>query len=151
MHQDKICPSIWFCSTGGDLSKIIDYYQGVFHDNFVSGHIIPLGDTPSGNTEMCEVKIFGQKYVLMSTENEHHALNDAISLIVYCEDQNEIDRYWNYFTEDGEESQCGWCIDKYRLRWQILPKNLGELMRNPNAGKVMMAQKKIVIAEYLAG
>ena len=85
----------------------------------------------------------------MSTADGHHPLNDAISFMINCEDQKEIDKYWDYFTQDGEESQCGWCIDKYGLRWQVLPKNLDELMNLPNSFKVMMGQKKIVIEEYL--
>ena len=71
---------------------------------------------------MCNVTIFGQKYVLMSTALEHHPLNDAVSFMIYCEGQSEIDKYWNYFTQEGKESQCGWCVDKYGLRWQVLPK-----------------------------
>ena len=110
---------------------------------------MPLGETPSGNTEMCEVNIFGQKYSFMSTEIEHHPFNDAISFTIFCKDQKEIDKFWNYFTRDGKESQCGWCIDKYGFRWQVLPDNFGELMSKPNAWDIMMSQKKIVIEEYL--
>jgi predicted 3-demethylubiquinone-9 3-methyltransferase (glyoxalase superfamily) len=65
-----------------------------------------------------------------------------------CNDQVEIDKHWNYFTKEGKESQCGWCMDKFGLRWQIIPKNMGDLMSKPNAGQVMMKQTKIIIAEY---
>jgi predicted 3-demethylubiquinone-9 3-methyltransferase (glyoxalase superfamily) len=146
---NKIIPNIWFCADGGSISKIIEYYQNIFGKDFRARQTIPLGETPSGNTEMCEVLIFGQKYIFMSTAKEHHPLNDAISLMINCEDQNEIDRYWDYFTEEGEQSQCGWCIDKNGVRWQVLPKNLAELMSMPNSFEIMMKQKKIVIAEYL--
>ena len=149
MLKNKIVPNLWFCEDGGNISKILEYYKNIFGKDFQHGQIIPLGETPSGRTEMCEVNIFGQKYSLMSTAEEHHPLNDAISFMINCEDQNEIDKYWNYFTRDGEESQCGWCIDKYGLRWQVLPQNLNELMNKPNSFKVMMGQKKIVIKEYL--
>ncbi len=149
MNTHKIIPCLWFNADGGTLSKVIEYYKNVFKNDFEGGQIIPLGETPSGNAEMCEVRIFGQKYSLMSTEKEHHALNDALSFMINCIDQKEIDKYWDYFTHDGEESQCGWCIDKYGLRWQVLPENLEELMSKPNAFEVMMNQKKIVIAEYL--
>ena len=149
MLQNKIVPSLWFCKDGGNISKIIEYYKNIFGKDFQQGQIIPLGETPSGRTEICEVNIFGQKYSLMSTAAEHHPLNDAISFMINCEDQNEINKYWNYFTQDGEESQCGWCIDKYGLRWQVLPHNLDELMNRSDSFKVMMGQKKIVIEEYL--
>lgn len=149
MNQNKIIPCIWYSADGGSISKIIDYYKGIFSKDFQSGPVIPLGETPSGKSEMCEAEIFGQKYSLMSTAVEHHPLNDAVSFMINCKNQNEIDTYWNYFTREGEESQCGWCIDKYGLRWQVLPENLAELMSRPNAFDVLMKQKKIVIAEYL--
>lgn len=148
MNYAKIIPSLWFHSDGGNILTIINYYKTIFNSDFETGTITPLGETPSGNTEMCEVKIFGQKYSFMNTEKEHHQFNDALSFTLYCENQNEIDKFWNYFTREGEEVQCGWCIDKYGLRWQVLPKNFGELMGTPNAWEIMMNQKKIVIAEY---
>lgn len=64
---------------------------------------MPLGQTPSGNTEMCEVKIFGLNYSFMSTEKPHHSFNDAVAFTINCEDQHEIDKYWNYFTKEGTE------------------------------------------------
>jgi predicted 3-demethylubiquinone-9 3-methyltransferase (glyoxalase superfamily) len=149
MNHDKIVANIWFNTDGGAIAKIIDYYKNIFGENFQEGQIMPIGETPSGHTEMCEVHIFGQKYVLMSTAKEHHPLNDAISFMINCKDQNEIDNYWNCFTQEGEELQCGWCVDKYGLRWQVLPENLKELMSKPNSFEIMMKQKKIVIAEYL--
>ena len=149
MKKNKIYPSLWFSTNGGTISKVVEYYKAIFEDDFEAGNIIPLGKNPSGNTEMCEVSIFGQKYSLMCTEIEHHRFNDAIAFTITCEDQIEIDKLWNYFTQDGEESQCGWCIDKYGLRWQVLPTNFGELMSKPNSWKVMMSQTKIVIKEYL--
>jgi len=149
MNHDKIVANIWFNADGGAIAKIIEYYKSIFGENFREGQIISLGETPSRHTEMCEVHIFEQKYMLMSTAKEHHPLNDAISFMINCKDQHEIDDYWNYFTQEGKELQCGWCVDKYGLRWQVLPENLGELMSKPNSFEIMMKQKKIVIAEYL--
>lgn len=149
IDTNKIFPSLWFNADGGKISKVVEYYKGIFGDDMEKGSIVSLGENPSGNAEICEVKIFGQKYSLMSTQQEHHPFNDAIAFTIHCEDQNEIDKFWNYFTQDGEESQCGRCIDTYGLRWQILPKNFAELMSKPNAWNVMMSQKKIVIEEYL--
>jgi predicted 3-demethylubiquinone-9 3-methyltransferase (glyoxalase superfamily) len=149
MSQDKIVPSLWFNTEGGSIEKVISYYKNVFGENFQSGSIMPLGNTPSGNTEMCEVSIFEKKYNLMSTAVKHHPFNDAMAFTINCEDQNEIDKYWNYFTKEGQEVQCGWCNDKFGLRWQVLPKNFGTLMSKPNSFKIMMNQKKIIIEEYL--
>jgi len=147
--QNKIIPNIWFNTFKGKISSILEYYQEIFAGDFKTGHIIPLGETPSGYSEMCEVTIFEQKYVILTTANEHHPLNDAVSFMINCEGQNEIDKYWDYFTHEGKEVQCGWCIDKYGLRWQVLPENFGELIGNPGSWEVMMSQKKIIIKEYL--
>lgn len=145
---DKIMPCIWFSFEEGKISPIISYYEKIFGDDFKTLSILPLGETPDGYGEMCEVKIFGEKYTFMNTKNKHHDLNDAISFIINCENQNEIDKFWNYFTLEGEESQCGWCIDKFGLRFQIIPNNLDELMKTPNSWDIMMNQKKIIISEY---
>ncbi len=149
MNQNKLVPCLWFHTEGGKISEVTEYYKNAFGQNFQEGPIIPLGNTPSGTTEMCEVYIFEKKYTLMSTAKKHHSFNDALAFAIQCKDQNEIDTFWNYFTQDGEEVQCGWCIDKFGLRWQVLPENLGELMSNPNSFEVMMKQKKIIIAEYV--
>ncbi|MCF8389789.1 MAG: VOC family protein [Bacteroidales bacterium] len=149
MPSNKIIPNIWFKSEDGSISVVLKYYKNIFKSDFSEGQIISLGVTPGGYSEICEVKIFEQKYSFLITEKEHHPLNDAVSFIIYCENQKEIDKYWDYFTSEGEESQCGWCVDKYGLRWQVLIKNLSEIMAKPNAFEVMMSQRKIVIQEYL--
>lgn len=147
--NNKITPNIWFHTTDGKLSEVIQYYKNIFGKDFLEGPITPLGKGPSGNAEMAEVKIFESTYSLMSTEKLHQKFNDSISFIIKCQNQDEIDKFWNYFTKEGKAVQCGWCNDKYDLRWQIIPNNLGELMNRPGAWEVMMGQKKIIIEDYL--
>lgn len=148
MPSQKLTGALWFSGAGGDISNIINYYQQIFGENVKAGTINDLGETPSGKTQMCEVSLFGQSYSVMCTEKEHQPFNDSFALIILCKDQEEIDAYWNYFTREGKESQCGWCQDKFGLRWQIIPENFGALMAKPNAWQVMMKQKKIIINEY---
>ena len=143
MLQQKIVPCLWFHTPAGSIQIVTNYYKTILGDHMQVGPVIPLGETPSGNTEMCEVYIFGTKYNLMSTANQHHPFNDAMALAIHCADQAEIDTFWNYFTTEGQAVQCGWCIDKFGLRWQVLPANLAELMNQPNAFHIMMKQKKI--------
>lgn len=147
--SNKITPCLWFSAHEGQIAPLVQYYKTVFGDNLKEGEIMKLGETPSGYTEMCEIEIFGQKYSLMNTAKPHHEMNDSFALMISCHGQEEVDSYWSYFTREGRESQCGWCVDKYGLRWQVIPDNFGELMSRPNAWEVMMKQKKIVIAEYL--
>ena len=149
MSQNKIIPTLWFHTANGTIATVLDYYKTIFAGDFEAGPIHPLGQTPSGNAELCEMKLYGQAYSLMTTEHEHHQFNDALSFTIQCDDQDEIDRFWNYFTSEGSEVQCGWCIDKHGLRWQVIPKNFGTLMSKPNAWEIMMKQKKIIIDAYL--
>lgn len=149
MATNKIIPALWFQAIEGKMKHVIDYYSTIFGSHFEASQPIPLGETPSGNAEMCNVTFFGHPYLLMSTAKEHHPFNDSFAIMIHCKDQVEIDTYWDYFTKEGKESMCGWCTDKFGLRWQIIPENLGELMSRPNAWKVMREQKKIVIEAYL--
>lgn len=148
MATNKITPALWYHTKDGTMKDVTDYYSQIFRGNFEAHSPIPLGETPSGNAEMCTIKLFGKAYLLMATAVEHHAFNDAFALMIYCKDQLEIDTYWNYFTKEGQESMCGWCMDKFGLRWQIIPENISELMAKPNAQEVMYKQKRIIIAEY---
>jgi predicted 3-demethylubiquinone-9 3-methyltransferase (glyoxalase superfamily) len=148
MTSTPLTPALWFHTPDGTIQTVLDYYQAIFSSHFVIDSIMPLGETPSGNAEMTQVSIFGQPYSMMATAQKHHEFNDAFALIINCQNQDEIDRYWEYLTKEGQEVQCGWCNDKFGLRWQIIPKNMGELMQKSNAWEVMMKQKKIVIAEY---
>lgn len=149
MVQNKVTPALWYHAKDGKMQHVTDYYAKIFGGQFTSDKPTPLGETPSGYAEMCGVKFFGQEYLFMTTANEHHKFNDTFAIMITCKDQAEIDKYWNYFTKEGEESMCGWCMDKFGLRWQIIPENFEELMSKPNAGKIMSKQRKIVIAEYL--
>jgi predicted 3-demethylubiquinone-9 3-methyltransferase (glyoxalase superfamily) len=74
--------------------------------------------------------------------------NEAVSFSVACKDQAEIDYYWDKLSKHSENEQCGWCKDQFGVSWQIVPANMDELMKRPGAFKVMMNQKKIVIADY---
>ena len=149
MKNDKITPALWYHTEDGKIEHVINYYKSIFKNKFKIKSITPLGETPSGYAEMSNIQIFGNEYLIMSTAIEHHKFNDTFAIMLHCKDQSEIDKYWNYFTKEGKESMCGWCMDKYGLRWQIIPKNLGKLMSKPGATAVMMKQKKIIIEEYL--
>ena len=147
--KDKIIPCLWYSAHEGKIAEIVSYYQEIFGENLKQVSMMELGETPSGYAEMCEVEIFGQKYSWMNTANEHNKMNDSFALMINCDGQEEIDKYWNYFTKEGKESQCGWCVDRYGLRWQVIPSNFRELMSKPNSWQVMMGQTKLIIADYL--
>ena len=85
---------------------------------------------PEGSVTIVDFTLFGQPFQAM-TAGPHHEFNDAISMVVVCEDQAELDRYWNALLEGGGKPQaCGWLIDRFGVRWQIVPKALDDMMRD---------------------
>jgi len=72
---------------------------------------------------------------------------EAVSFVVRCDDQQEVDYYWSKLSAGGNESQCGWLKDKFGLSWQIVPANLPELIKHPKAMQAMLRMKKLNIAE----
>jgi predicted 3-demethylubiquinone-9 3-methyltransferase (glyoxalase superfamily) len=80
--------------------------------------------------------LFGQRFQAISA-GPHEAFNDAISMVVECDDQEEVDRYWNALLEGGgREQACGWLIDRFGLRWQIVPAVLNEMMQDDDPARV---------------
>lgn len=154
--QETIMPSLLFVqNVAGKATEAMNLYTSLFPDSKV-GMTAPYpaevkekeGAIMYGDFMLCN-----QKFAAMdsSMEDHHFTFTEAISLYVDCEDQEEVDKYWNALTADGgEESQCGWLKDKYGVSWQIIPKQLGELMGKDKSGKVleaMMQMKKIVVAD----
>jgi predicted 3-demethylubiquinone-9 3-methyltransferase (glyoxalase superfamily) len=90
---------------------------------------------PPGSVKVVDFTLFGQRFQAM-TAGPHHEFNDAISIVVLCDDQEELDRYWDRLLENGGEPlECGWLIDRYGLRWQIVPARLDEMMADPDRAR----------------
>ena len=149
---DKIFPSFWYVKEAEDAAR---FYASIFPDSKVE-RVVPLPvDTPSGpagSVKVVEFTLFGQPFQAM-TAGPHHDFNDAISFVVTCEDQAELDRYWNALLQGGgKEQACGWLNDKFGLRWQIIPRVLGELMRTDDTtrgrrvAEAMLGMVKLDIA-----
>jgi predicted 3-demethylubiquinone-9 3-methyltransferase (glyoxalase superfamily) len=107
---------------------------------------------PSGSVKVVDFTLFGQRFQAM-TAGPHHDFNDAISMVVHCDDQAELDRYWNALLKGGgQEQACGWLMDKYGLRWQIMPARLVDMMadedpaRSKRVTDAMMQMVKLDIA-----
>jgi predicted 3-demethylubiquinone-9 3-methyltransferase (glyoxalase superfamily) len=149
----KIKPCLWFA---GDAEEAVNLYTSIFPNSSIN-HIqrSPLdtpGGTRKGSVLIIEFTIAGQQYQALNG-GPHHTFNDAISLSVDCADQAEVDRYWSALTADGGKPvQCGWLKDKFGLSWQIVPRRLVELMKDPDAAKAqrvmgaMMGMVKLDIA-----
>lgn len=132
-----IVTCLWF---DGQAEAAAKYYCSVFKDAKIT-QVTPMVVT---------FELNGNKFMGLNG-GPKFKFNEAISLMVNCDNQEEIDYYWDTFTKDGgEESVCGWLKDKFGLSWQIVPSNLGELMAKPErAQRVMekvMQMKKLDIA-----
>lgn len=152
--QQKITPNLWF---DGNAEEAIDYYLSVFPDSkILSVERYPetaeegLADFQlelAGKVLTIEYELMGMQFVAINAGPEF-TFSEAISFSVACEDQAEIDYYWEKLSAVPEAEQCGWCKDKFGLSWQIVPKNMGELMKRPQAYAKMMQMKKLVIADF---
>src|SRR5258706_6660876 len=134
-RSSKIFPHLWYAN---DAEKAATFYASIFPDSRVDRVTPLLSETPSGppgSVKVVDFTLFGQRFQAI-TAGPHHEFNDAISMVVMCDDQAEIDRYWNALLEGGGKPQaCGWIIDRFGLRWQIVPAILDEMMRDKDPGR----------------
>lgn len=152
--MQKITPNLWF---NGNAKEAVDFYVSVFpNSKIVSTEYYPksteegLADFQkdlAGEVLTVEFELDGVLFTAINAGPEFK-FSEAISFAVTCEDQKEIDYFWEKLSSVPESEQCGWCKDKYGLSWQIVPKNMGELMKKPHAFATMMQQKKIVLSDF---
>lgn len=122
--MNKLTPFLWFDT---NLKAIIDFYLSVFPGSTMTS-TGTLSDTPSGTVEMATLTILGQELQLMTAGPLFH-FTEAISFVISCKDQAEVDYYWNALTSNGgSEGQCGWLKDTYGLSWQVVPEAFGRMM-----------------------
>ena len=147
----RIIPHLWFADRA---EEAVRFYVSLLPDSQVDS-VTPLpADTPSGpvgSVQVIEFTLAGQPYMAINA-GPFEAFNHAISLLVPCDDQAEIDRLWEALSDGGAVEQCGWLRDRYGLCWQITPRRLGEWMKDPDpakaarVGKAMLAMVKFDIA-----
>jgi len=155
-ERPLIIPSFLFVGdVCGRAEEATDYYLSVFK-NSRRGALqrYPAGVEPDqeGTIMFTDFQLEGQWFVAMDSAHEHNfAFNEAISLMVKCEDQTEIDYYWDKLSAVPEAEQCGWVKDQFGVSWQIVPANMGELLaKNPEkVTPVMLEMKKIVISDLV--
>lgn len=149
-----ITPNLWF---DHNAKEAVDYYLPIFPDSrIVSTAYYPksteegLADFQldlAGKELTIEFELNGQRFLALNAGPEFK-FNEAVSFIVTCADQAEIDYYWEKLSAVPESEQCGWCKDRFGLSWQIVPANMEELMQRPGAFARLMEMKKLVIADF---
>ena len=147
--MQKISPFIWF---DNNAEEAMNFYLSIFEDSKVVriAQIPPGGPGAEGAFLVATIELEGQEIHLMNG-GPGHPLTDAVSLLINCNTQEEIDYYWNKLTEGGEESMCGWLKDKFGLSWQVVPTILPKLLQDPAKServmKALMQMRKFNIEE----
>lgn len=150
MSKD-ITPNLWF---DGNAKEAVEFYLSVFPDskiistvNYPEEGLADFQKDMAGKVLTVEFELSGNHFTAINAGPEFK-FNEAVSFSIPCEDQAEIDYYWEKLSTVPEAEQCGWCKDQYGLSWQVVPKNMGELMQRPNAFANMMQMKKLVIEDF---
>ncbi|MFI2263151.1 VOC family protein [Streptomyces tubercidicus] len=146
----KITPNLWFDTQGKEAAE---FYCSVFPNSKINNvtYYNEAGPRPAGTVLTVEFELDGQEYTAINGGPEF-TFDEAISLLIDCADQDEIDYYWAKLSEGGEEGPCGWVKDKYGLSWQVAPTTVVKLLNGPDqeraarAMKAMLGMKKIDIA-----
>lgn len=131
--MQKITPFLWF---DDKAEEAMNFYVSIFK-NSKRGRISRYGEAgpgPKGKVMVATFQLDGQEFMALNG-GPHFKFTEAVSLLVSCETQDEVDAMWEKLSEGGTKGQCGWLKDKYGLSWQIVPTALGELMSDPDPEK----------------
>jgi len=141
----RITPFLWFDS---NAEEAVNFYISVFKNSRRLDELRTADDSrgPKGSILTVAFELDGQKFTAINGGPTFH-FTEAISFVVRCDSQPEVDEYWSKLSDGGAEVQCGWLKDRFGLSWQIVPTRLPDLVKNPKAMQAMLRMKKIDIAE----
>lgn len=153
VNQQRMVPTLMFSNTQqSNCEKAIHFYQSVFK-SFQSHGIRHYEDGPYKGQVM-HAQFIIEDFVMAAMDSgvpQNFTFNESISFTIRCEDQQEIDYYWERLTKEGKEVQCGWCQDPYGVSWQVVPHNIQQLIfSSPNPAKAteaLLKMKKIIIQD----
>ena len=149
--MQKIVPHLWYTD---HAAAAAEFYTAIFPDSRIDRVTTLPADSPSGpagTVEVVEFTLCGQPFRAIGA-GPLDPFNHAVSFVVSCRDQAEIDRYWDALLDGGTAEQCGWLRDRYGLAWQIVPEALGRMMAHPDAerarrvSEAMLAMVKFDLA-----
>lgn len=151
MAKQKIMPCLW---VEKDAKKVANYYLSVFKEGKLKSYkAYKNTGAPSGDFDMAVMNLKGMDFQILAA-GPLFKFNEAVSLVIICKDQAEVDYYWKSLTaKGGSEGPCGWCKDKYGLSWQVVPEQYFKLENHKNKAKqqyalqAVLKMKKIIIAD----
>ena len=131
---------MWFDDNAADA---VNFYLSVFKDSKIHGE---LSQDPAHPPITISFEIEGQPFTALNA-GPHYAFTPAISFVIHCEDQAEVDHYWDNLLEGGKAMQCGWLTDKFGVTWQVIPNVMMDLLMDPDpakSGRVMQAMMQMI-------
>ena len=143
--MQKITPFRWFDSQAEEAAN---YYVSVFRNSKITrtARYGEAGPGPKGSVMTVEFELDGNEFVALNG-GPHYQITPAVSFVVNCKDQADVDYYWDKLTAGGLPVQCGWLTDKFGVSWQVVPTRLSELLVDPDKAKaqrVMAAMMKMI-------
>jgi predicted 3-demethylubiquinone-9 3-methyltransferase (glyoxalase superfamily) len=151
----RITPNLWFDT---ESKEAAEFYVSVFPNSEIRqiSYYGEAGPRPAGTVLLVDFVLDGQEFTAIDG-GPNFTFNEAISLLINCADQEEVDYYWAKLSEGGEEGQCGWLKDRYGVSWQVVPAAaMAELMTDPDKGRAqrameaMFGMKKLDLAALYA-
>jgi predicted 3-demethylubiquinone-9 3-methyltransferase (glyoxalase superfamily) len=144
-NYPRITPFLWFDS---NAEEAVDFYLTVFKNSRRLDALHSTSGTPNTPAKILTIafELDGQKFTALNG-GPIFKFTEAVSFVVRCDTQQEVDDYWSKLTAGGSEVQCGWLKDKFGLSWQIVPARLPDLIKHPKAMQAMLQMKKLDIAE----
>jgi predicted 3-demethylubiquinone-9 3-methyltransferase (glyoxalase superfamily) len=153
MHQ-KLTPNLWFDT---EAEEAANFYCSVFKNSRITNTLryTEAGPRPAGEVMTVDFELNGNPFTAING-GPQFKFDEAVSFMITCEDQEEIDYFWERLTDGGSEGPCGWCKDKFGLSWQVVPEGMDELFADPDQSKAdramraMFEMKKLDIAALRA-
>ncbi len=140
--QAKITPFLWFDTEAEEAAQ---FYVSVFENSRIVNvtHYGEAGPREAGMAMVVEFELAGQRFHALNG-GPQFTFDEAISFVISCESQNEVDQLWERLTDGGEESQCGWLKDRFGVSWQVVPAGLSELIGDPDPERARRATEAML-------
>lgn len=134
----RTTPWLWFDT---EAEEAAEFYTSIFPDSRITEvtRYGEAGPRPEGMVMTVAFELHGREFYALNGGSNYKIEGPAISLMVDCESQEEVDRYWRRLADGGQEIACGWVSDRYGLSWQIVPRRLRELLADPDPGRAQRA------------
>jgi len=142
--KQKITPFLWF---DGNAEEARNFYTSIFKNPEAEATVLNdgAGPKPKGTAMVATFQLCGQEFIALNG-GPQFKFNEAVSFVVHCETQEEVDYYWEKLSEGGQKGRCAWLKDKFGLSWQIVPDALGKMLQDKDPEKskrVMQAMMKM--------